>query len=57
MQLDANLVIAVYEERLTALTREATLLKVENMQLRDMLSRQVGGAENADTEEHRPEGT
>jgi hypothetical protein len=57
MQLDVNLVIAIYEEKLTALTREAILLKVENMQLREMISQQAGGGENADTEDFRPEGT
>lgn len=57
MQLDVNLVVAIYEEKLTALTRETILLKVENMQLREMISKQAGGVENADIEEHRPEGT
>ena len=57
MQLDANLVIAIYEEKLTALTRETILLKVENMQLREMISQQAGGEENADIEDLRPQGT
>lgn len=56
MQLDVNLIVAIYEEKLTNLTREAVMLKAENVQLRDMLA-QAGGEDNADNEEHRPQGT